>query len=522
MNPSFKPTQTLGSSSADLDSHDPPTLDPQMSPVAVFVCSAREDASELNLLLKHLAGLRGDAVINHVENIPAGTYVRPIQLERIRSSRIAVVIVTPNLLASEGCQAELQAAFERMRKNQLSIVPVLAKPCDVGTSQLADLAVLPRSGIAISASDNPDHLWSEVAKEVRRRVEKTRVQEPGALPGAGTTVSVQNRSSLLIIDCSSIPDFGKVLAANLATQFLVTIRSDLADGAHRTHDFTVLCVASPALPVALAKTAMQLVAAEEERSEGRFVVLAPTASDNPFQEIPYLQSVNYDPTLVQGSDPAKLQELQRSALAVARVLASVPARRAAVVPDYEDPLDVINSQRRLWAVIVDLRDVLIQLPGKIGTSIKYPEQFAATKTSVADDVRRIAKPFYVDAKNCGTTREYERLVNETVHVILNLPHYYEPLLEGKSWSGVIETVMRIVITTHSDDTPGATRRALEDEADRRLTNTVLAYAAWWEDGQRRLSDATTRLLDAIQQASLSLSERLARQQRRLPHNGVRV
>lgn len=195
------------------------------------------------------------------------------------------------------------------------------------------------------------------------------------------------------------------------------------------------------------------------------------------------------------------------------IFTSVQRKRSIVAAeDPQSPADMIQSMRRLTAVIVDLRDVLIQLPGKIGESLRDPAQFAATKTSVADDVRRIAQPFYVDAKNCGATREYERLVRETVIVIMNLPHYYDPLFEGQSWPEIVESIIALVINAQAGAAPGATKRALEGEVDRRLTNTVIAYVAWWNDGQQRLREATNRLLDTIQQASLSLSERLAKQQ----------
>lgn len=516
MNPYFEPTDPPVALDTEPESDAGITFDPRMSPVGVFVCCAKEDSAELNTLVTHLASLRGDAVIAHFENIPVGAREKPLQLERIRSSQIVVVIITPSLLASELCQAELQTAFERSRKNRLSIVPVFAKACELGASQLSELALLPRGGRPISASDNADHLWAEVAKEVRRRVERARANDSGSPISLGSQLPGQVRLSLLVLDCSRIVDFGKMLAANLATQFLVTIRGDLADGAHRTHDCCVLCAPAAVLPMTLAKTAMQLVAAEEERSDGRIAVLVPMTPDDPFQEIPYLKTVGYDPGIIQSSEQAKLQELQRSAILLARALGSIPPRKGNFLAEEAgDPVDVINSMRRLWAVIVDLRDVLIELPTKIGTSVRFPEQFAATKTSVAADVRRIAEPFYVDAKNCGTLQEYERLVNETISVILNLPHYYDPLLEGQSWSDLLDVAIAIVLKAQADPTPGATKRAVEAEVDRRFTNTVLAFVTWWEDGQRRLRGATARLLDAIQRASLSMNERFAKPRRRL-------
>lgn len=474
----------------------------EISPPSVFICSSEDDDRELTTLLTHLAPMHREAVISHLRNIPIGSHQQALQSKRIHTADVAIVIISAGLLASDRCQTELRAIFARSRRNQLTIVPVLTKACDLSASQLADLAILPRHGKPIAASENPAQLWSDVAHEVRRRVQTVHARPPSS-PGDRV------RSTLLIVDGSTIPDFGPALAANLAAHYLVTIRHDVEDGSHKTHDFTVLCIAPLAFPMNVAKTAMQLSAAEEERSEGRIVVVVPTTADDAFQEIPQLNTLTYDETAIERGAQAKLREIRRCSIAIERILASVQRKRSIVaVENAHSPTEMIQSMRRLNAVIVDLRDVLIQLPGKIGESLKDPTQIAATKSSIADDVRRIAQPFYVDAKNCGASKEYERLVRETIVVIMNLPHYYDPLFEGQSWTEIVESIIALVINAQADPAEGATKRALEGEIDRRLTNTVAAYIAWWKDGQRRLREATNRLLDAIQQASFSLSERL--------------
>lgn len=484
---------------------------PSMSPIPVFICCSDENRVELKTLEKHLAVLRSEIVVSHFANIPVGANRRNVQSERIGSARIAIVMLTSDLLASEECEDDLEMIWERAKQGHIQILPIRVRACELGSLPLRALEILPRDGSSIVESSNSEQAWVDVVATVRSFVHGLRGGRSSSKDASVGFAASGIRRSILIVAQSSFVEWGKVMQCYLGDQHTVTVRPDLRDGAHKTHDFTVLCIPPTEMEVGWMKIALQLVIEEDERRQGRIIVLHPSDNDNPFQGITDLKMIAYNAMVMREGERDKLSELQRCAMGIERVMMKLPPKNHIPLSTgrARSPSEVFASMRRLNAVIVDLRDVLISLPGKLGSLVMDPERFQQMRASIACDVRRIAEPFFSDAKNCGTTKEFQGLVDMTVEVITALPHFTEPLFEGQSKLEILERVLSLAFAEYSNN--GAPLEAVENEVQRRIDKLVATYASWWKDGQFKLQRATSQLLDALRDASLSLNEALLNQ-----------
>jgi hypothetical protein len=472
----------------------------------LFVCCARENRADLGILSKHLAAIRDRVTLVHFDNVPAGSNLRELQYERLRTSRFAIVLITPELLASDDCRAEVDLAISMADSGVLEILPVLVKACVFGASPLAALTLLPRSG-AISQSLNPDDAWVEVANEIAMRVAAP--QSTLRANSAGLATSHRDRS-LLLMDATSVPSFGEVLCANLSTDFAITLAREDEHDAYRKFDCIVLCAPPDATThTTWMRQAFMLAGAYEERREGRIVLLGPRDSHALFGEISDMKWIDYDASIVTHS--ALLVQMPTYALAVRRAFASVrPRAFATALRRAKDGKEILLSIRRLNSLIVDLRDALITLPTNFNSSIKNNAQFRRMKETVASNVWRIAEPFRMDAENCNALKEFDLLVAATGNLVRTLPYPTEPFLEGKSLGEAIQGVLALAFRAASERDAGldGAAKAVETDVYRRLDKTVSAYIDWWHEGNGRLRDATTQLLDTLRDASIYLNEEL--------------
>ena len=101
--------------------------------------------------------------------ILAGGEIDTEVAERLESSGLFLLLVSPDFLASDYCvEREMERALERHRSGFARVVPIIVEPCDWASTPLRDLKALPRDGKPISEWTNENNAYLDVVQELRR------------------------------------------------------------------------------------------------------------------------------------------------------------------------------------------------------------------------------------------------------------------------------------------------------------------------------------------------------------------
>ncbi|MDE0712558.1 MAG: toll/interleukin-1 receptor domain-containing protein [Rhodospirillales bacterium] len=137
----------------------------------VFISYSHKDEAALDRLHTHLAVLRRDRRIDEWfdREILAGGAIDAEIAERLEASRLFLLLVSPDFLASDYCvEREMDRALERHRSGHARVVPIILEPCDWPSTPLRDLKALPRDGKPVSEWTNENHAFVDVVRELRR------------------------------------------------------------------------------------------------------------------------------------------------------------------------------------------------------------------------------------------------------------------------------------------------------------------------------------------------------------------
>jgi 2'-5' RNA ligase/tetratricopeptide (TPR) repeat protein len=139
----------------------------------IFYSYSHDDKELLVELRKHLAPLRKKGVIEEWwdEHIAPGDELHPAISLKLESADIIVLLVSASYLASQSCEAEWHRALKRERARDARALPVIARPCIWGATDLARLKVLPEDGKAVTLWNTPDEAWTDVARGIERLIE---------------------------------------------------------------------------------------------------------------------------------------------------------------------------------------------------------------------------------------------------------------------------------------------------------------------------------------------------------------
>lgn len=137
----------------------------------VFVSYARVDEAYRVRLNVHLAPLVREGLIDLWSDraIAAGSdWERDIEHE-LATADIVLLLVTPDFVASVYCfEKELTEAIRRHEEEGVRILPVLVKNVDLVNMPFGRFKALPLNRRPISAWQDPDEAWLEVAQGVRQ------------------------------------------------------------------------------------------------------------------------------------------------------------------------------------------------------------------------------------------------------------------------------------------------------------------------------------------------------------------
>lgn len=150
--------------------------------VKLFFSYSHKDEELRNELETHLTLLKRQRVISswHDRRITAGTDVNQSIDTELEASKVILLLVSANFLASDYCyEREMKRALEKHENGTAVVIPVILHPCDWHPAPFGHLRATPTDGKPISMYANQHEAFTLVAKDVRNAV--------GALKVSGST-----------------------------------------------------------------------------------------------------------------------------------------------------------------------------------------------------------------------------------------------------------------------------------------------------------------------------------------------
>ena len=152
----------------------------QSRPVKVFISYAEADASHGRRLKQQLADLVRQQLIDVSDRsavLPGDSHAGVIGM-RVQDADVILLLMSPDFVSSEHFDDQaVTLALMRHQAQQCRLIPVLVRPCTYRSAPFFDLAALPPAGQFVTASENEDAAWLEVAEGIRAVVEELRAAE---------------------------------------------------------------------------------------------------------------------------------------------------------------------------------------------------------------------------------------------------------------------------------------------------------------------------------------------------------
>ena len=151
--------------------------------IEVFFSYSHPDKELRDQLDDHLSVLKRLDVIKawHDRMITAGTLLEEEILRHLEASRIILLLISSNFIASDFCYSkEMMRAIERHKAGEARVIPIILRPIDNWqATPFGNLLALPTDGRPVTSWQNTDEAFADVARGIRNAVEElTRNQPP--------------------------------------------------------------------------------------------------------------------------------------------------------------------------------------------------------------------------------------------------------------------------------------------------------------------------------------------------------
>jgi len=139
--------------------------------VPLFFAYARVDEDLRNDIEKHMSRLirKGIVSVWHDSAISAGTDWDKEIKRRIDASRIILLLVSSDFLASDYCRRiEMRKAIRRHNEGKSRVVPVIIRPVDWAGEPFGRLQALPANGMAVTEWQNRDEAFLDIVRGIEQ------------------------------------------------------------------------------------------------------------------------------------------------------------------------------------------------------------------------------------------------------------------------------------------------------------------------------------------------------------------
>ncbi len=146
-------------------------LSVQKSPVRVFFSYASEDRELRDELIKHLAIMQREGLIQawHDEMVRPGDPWRPALEHAIDTAELILLLVSADYQASDECFVQqMVRALERQNQGKALVVPILLRPCCWESAPFASLKPLPSNQKPITSWENRDEAFANITSGIRK------------------------------------------------------------------------------------------------------------------------------------------------------------------------------------------------------------------------------------------------------------------------------------------------------------------------------------------------------------------
>ena len=156
----------------------------------LFYSYAHEDEKLRDKLETALALLRREKYIEpwHDRKITGGKEWAGQIDENLATADIVLLLISPDFMASDYCsEVEVKSALKRHKQGLQRVVPILLRPTDWESSDMAELQAFPTDAEPITTWSNEDKAFKNVAQGIRKIVQElqeTRPAGPAILPGS--------------------------------------------------------------------------------------------------------------------------------------------------------------------------------------------------------------------------------------------------------------------------------------------------------------------------------------------------
>lgn len=145
----------------------------------IFYCYSRKDEELRNELDTQLSILRKQGKIKewHDREITAGQEWQREIGAYLNTAHIILLLVSPDFIESDYCYGiEMKRAMERHDKGEARVIPIILRPIDFEGAPFSKLQALPKDGKAVTTWSNRDEAFADIAKNIRKVVEKVKVK----------------------------------------------------------------------------------------------------------------------------------------------------------------------------------------------------------------------------------------------------------------------------------------------------------------------------------------------------------
>lgn len=153
------------------------TFTGKKEPVKLFVSYAHKDEAFKDELLEHLSGLQRQGIIQHWTDraiLPGEKWDETIK-RNLKEAQVILFLVSPSFMASGYIQdIEIKTVIEQSNapNNQVTIVPVPVRPCDISSLPLKDFQGGSKDLKAVSSAANRDEAWLGVVENLKKLIQE--------------------------------------------------------------------------------------------------------------------------------------------------------------------------------------------------------------------------------------------------------------------------------------------------------------------------------------------------------------
>lgn len=143
-----------------------------MHQIKIVAWSASEDLLFWEQLSRHLEALKYQKLITlwHPQEISPGAQARENFHAHLQEADLILLLISSYILPAI-CGSEMEQALQRYINGEVTIIPVLLRPCDYQGTPISQLPFLPERGKAITQWSNRQGAMVDTAKGIRHAVE---------------------------------------------------------------------------------------------------------------------------------------------------------------------------------------------------------------------------------------------------------------------------------------------------------------------------------------------------------------